>query len=339
MIGLSVADVVSVGGKLAFWEISEYVSEALVVIACFGEYVAEYAKWPARWTDEQRRRLGRRSLVLLIFGIAAGTVSLIQTNALSGAVIGSLGERAEEAAKKADVATTSSDAALKNAGQAATASTDAISKSDQAEGKASNALALAQGARQEADSFERDIVSAKKQAAEAESHLAEALRSAAEARAELNRLKSPRSLSHVSELVAGLAAFKDTEYTFSSVFADDESIQLLKQVDSVLQRAGWKRTKPGGGYPAINVFGKEVDFAVPAALTSGIQISVDSSESVTALQSLPLEKMPELVRAAIALNLTISSNLFPAEEHAAAKTVDVQPGASVAIRIAIGKKP
>jgi len=32
--------------KALFWELAEYVSEALVGIGCLGEYIAEYSKWP-----------------------------------------------------------------------------------------------------------------------------------------------------------------------------------------------------------------------------------------------------------------------------------------------------
>jgi hypothetical protein len=336
---ISPAEIASIGRRLAFWEVAEYVSEALVGIGCFGEYVAEYAKWPASWTEEQKRRLGRRSLILLIIGIGSGILSLIQTNALSGHVIGSLGEQAQDAGKKIELATGSSDTALKNSRQAIAASKVAMAQSGKAQGAASNAFALARGARQEADSFEKDIVTAKKQAAEAESHLAEALRRAAEATAALDRLKSPRSLSNIPELTATLAPFKDTEYTFSGVSSDQEALQLLKSVDDVLQKAGWKRGKSLGGFPAINVFGRDDPYAVPVALNNGIRISVDWSEGLHALQSVPVDKLPTPVKAAVVLNFALSSNLFPPEDLEHPFPVDVIKGESKTVRIAIGKKP
>jgi H+/Cl- antiporter ClcA len=79
---LTPSEVALLARKASFWEFAEYISEALVGIGCFGEYIAEYAKWPAKWTEEQKHRLGRRSLILLIIGIGAGLLSLIQTNAL-----------------------------------------------------------------------------------------------------------------------------------------------------------------------------------------------------------------------------------------------------------------
>jgi hypothetical protein len=336
---LSPPEVASIARRLVFWEVAEYVSEALVGLGCFGEYVAEYAKWPASWTEDQKRRLGRGSLVLLICGIVFGIVSLIQTNALSGQVIGSLGEQVKEAGKKVELATDSIDTALRNSEQAKSASEIAKGESTKAQGAASNALALAGGARQEADSFERDIVAAKKQAAEAEAHLAEALRRAAEATVALNRLKSPRSLTNIAELTVTLAQFKDTEYTFSAVSSDQEALQLLKSVDAVLRQAGWKRGKPILWAPAINVFGPEDPYSVPVALNNGVRVSVDWPEGLPALQSIPVDKLPTLVKAAVTLNFALFSNLDPPEDLEHPFPVDIGKGESKTVRIAIGKKP
>src|SRR5690348_17269281 len=158
-------EVQSIARKLVFWEASGYVSEGLVLLGCFGEYVADYAKWPTKWPKERKHLLGRRSLIALILGLAGGIVSLIQTNALSGQVIRSLGEQAKEAGTVAQQAIQSSNMALEKSGQAKSVSEDAVIKSGKAEQSASDALTQAQGARHEADTFERDIVAAKKQAA------------------------------------------------------------------------------------------------------------------------------------------------------------------------------
>jgi hypothetical protein len=180
-------------------------------------------------------------------------------------------------------------------------------------------------------------VSAKKQAADAESHLAEALKRATEAAAALERIKSPRRLTNVPELIATLTAFKGTEYTFSAVFADEESLLLLKIIDDVLQRSGWKRGKPVGGFPAINVFGPENPYGVPAALTDGIRISADSPEETLELQALGLEKLRSPVKESVFLNLSLSSVLLPPEQPA--PLVNVVKGSSKTVRISIGKKP
>ena len=90
-MSLTASEVASIAGKLSFWEFIEYASEALVFLGCAGEFVAEYTKWR---TEQYRHTLGRRSLLFLTLGIGAGLFSLIQTNALSGQVIGALGTKA-----------------------------------------------------------------------------------------------------------------------------------------------------------------------------------------------------------------------------------------------------
>jgi len=193
----------------------------------------------------------------------------------------------------------------------------------------------AETARRDAEGFKLDISKANEQSAQAD-------QKAAEAKLELAKLRTPRSITSVDKVVISLAQFKGTEYTFSAVGAGDEPIQLLKQIDGILQNAGWKRVKPPAGFPAINVFGSEVDFAVAIAIPSGLRISVDATEPLATLQSLPSEKWPPLVTGAVALNLTLTSNLSPPREKQEGPNmnlVDVRPGSSTTIRISVGVKP
>jgi hypothetical protein len=222
--------------------------------------------------------------------------------------------------------------------KAADAADRATGSANKAAGAASNALALAQGARREADSFEKDIVSAKNQAADAESHLAEALRRAAEATAALDRLKSPRSLTNVPKLISTLAAFKGTEYAFSGVFGDEESINLLQSIDGVLQTAGWKRTLPhntGGIGFFIKFSGWENPSPIQSFLGNGIHIFLDWPEDIPT--SLPSDELPVQLRAAISLNMSIFPHLSPPEEQP--HLVQIQIGKSKTVLISVGKKP
>jgi hypothetical protein len=119
-----------------------------------------------------------------------------------------------------------------------------------------SALTMAGQARKEADSFEADIKSAKKQA--------EALQRAANAEAKLEQIKTPRSLTNTSALTVVLKEFKGTEYTVIGCFQDQESIDLLVQIDTALVNAGGKRVKS----PPQNSVGDiqltiSKDFAVP----------------------------------------------------------------------------
>lgn len=330
-------DVASLSKALWWWELGEYIACGLVAVGCVGEAIAEFTNWLTRGIKENKDRLAKGSTLLLISALAFELVCLVRTNTISGQLIGSLDKEAGEADARSKTALADSGTALTQSHTAEDSSNRAIDESDRATSAASSAQLLARGARREADSFEKDIVSAKTQAAQAESHLAEALKRTADAQQELERLKSSRSLTHVSELVSALEPYKGTEYTFSAVFQDEESITLLRAIDAVLQSAGWKRTKPPGGFPAINVFGKDLDFAVPLALNTGIQVSVDSPDSLAVLQSHPIGQLAQYVRAAIALNLSLSSNMYPAQEPT--KLVNVEPGSSEIIRIAVGKKP
>jgi len=112
----------------SLWEIGEYLGEAIVLLGCIGEFVAEYTKIR---TDAWRHTLGRRSLIFLILGLGLGLLSLIKTNALSGIVITSLGNQIEDAGKKTERASDVANAALSTAGKA-------VDNSGIAEDKANN---------------------------------------------------------------------------------------------------------------------------------------------------------------------------------------------------------
>jgi hypothetical protein len=102
--------------------------------------------------------------------------------------------------------------------------------------RAAKALGAAETARKEAEGFQLQIAQANERASSAEQR-------ANEAELELARIKTPRSLIHVPELISALEPFRGTEYVFVSVFQDEESIYFLRAIDDVLQKAGWERGK------------------------------------------------------------------------------------------------
>jgi hypothetical protein len=112
---------------------------------------------------------------------------------------------------------------------------------------------------------------------------------------------------------------------------------LLKEIDALLQQSGWKRTTPPGGFPAINIFGKEIAFAVPVSLGTGVRVSIESSNP-TAFQLLTLADMPQYARAAVALGFSLPPNISPPQEKSD-KAANVESGTSTAVRIDVGKKP
>src|SRR5438132_3197449 len=179
--------------SLAGWERREYISEAFVIVACAGELVADLGR--KCLTRAHSDRVERLSTILLVGALLASLICLVRTNELSGSVIGSLGDKAEEADRKARTAIADSSTALSQAKdaldkagaaqsslgraeneskKAQTAALNALllarearRDADSATASAAGAMSLAQGARQEADSFEKDILDAKTQAASA----------------------------------------------------------------------------------------------------------------------------------------------------------------------------
>ncbi|MGA2135477.1 MAG: hypothetical protein ABSH50_24575, partial [Bryobacteraceae bacterium] len=183
---LTPSEVASIARRLSFWEFAGYASEALVALGCFGEYVAEYTQWS---TEEIRHSLGRRSLLLLIFGISSGLLSLIQTNALSGEVIGSLGDQAKAASETSAKAVRDANAAI---GKVKTASDEADSakrESAKARYAAGQSEALARSAQQNAASLAKDVALVRGQATALSTKLAGALQRADRADAATEQLR------------------------------------------------------------------------------------------------------------------------------------------------------
>ncbi|MGA3132213.1 MAG: hypothetical protein ABSD59_15510 [Terracidiphilus sp.] len=222
---------------------------------------------------------------------------------------------------------------------------DANSSAAQAKKDAGEAQTLAHGARTEADSFARDIADAKREAADAvsrladaEQRLADATQREANAEEEINRLKSPRTLTNASVFSSDLNQFAGTEYTFSLVFSDLESVTLLKQIDSALQLAGWKRVNPSPT-PTVNVKPyPDQDLIVGIGDTEGVEIDVDSTASFDFLNKNPQSTWPRLVLAAALLRNELALHITPMDGNVNKQLVISPGGSSTAIRINVGKK-
>jgi hypothetical protein len=200
-------------------------------------------------------------------------------------------------------------------------------------------------AKQIAGGFEIAISTANQRAAEANAKsegfrldIAKANERAADAMLELARIKTPRSLTNIPNLVASLEPFKGTEYMFSFVFQDEDSTKLLRALDDVLQHAKWKRVKSQGGFPALEFWGKGGD-AVTVGIGTGVVVSVKSQESLATLQSRQINDLPEYIKAAVVLNKSLSSCLSPPQAPSDNKLVEIQPGDSLVVLIGVGKKP
>ncbi len=277
-------------------------------------------------------------LIVIVVGIwletyAEGKVSDIDTLLRSheSEKLTAAESEAASAVRDAGTAKHSADTAMADATRAKDASTKAI-------GSADTALVTASSARREADSVERDIVLAKTEAADVEAHLADALRQVAAAKADLDRIKTPRTLIDVTGLIGSLEKFKGTEYIFVSVFPDSESIDLLKSIDAVLKKAGWKRPRSAYGEPAINVYGGFVaDLSVPTGVNLGVQVSVDHPQGIEGIHQIP--QLPQHLQAGNALRVGLTKAIFPPSVNDVDGKLVVAKGMSTVVQIAVGKKP
>jgi hypothetical protein len=202
---LTASDIESLSRSLSRWEWGEYISEAFVIVACAGEFIADLER---PWlTSARKQHLQRRSTILLVAAFSASLVCLIRTNELSGSVIGFLGQKAEEAGGKARTA---------------------ISDSSNAVTLSQDALTIAKGAREEADSFARDIFAAKKQASESALGL--------------EKLKEWRSMKLSDQQTAckALFAFAGTKFDLY-VFQEPEALEFASKVRGVLTCAKWEQ--------------------------------------------------------------------------------------------------
>ena len=268
---------------------------------------------------------------------------------LAQQAIGALDGKVKEAEGNASKAVSDSRAALgqatdalTKAGNAANALGRAESEAKGAQTASSNALTLATGAHKEADSFENDIKSAKQQATAAEQHLADALRETAQAQAELDRIKSPRSIVNRDKLTTDLRPFSGTVYVLN-VFLDQESTEFIKAVAGALDAAGWVREQPKGmnlGNPTMRIdFGQGLEY-VPSCIESGIAIHVGTKESLPVLQSTPFPSLPKTVQAALKLKASIAASISPSDEqNVVAGVIDWEPSEGLSMRICVGKKP
>jgi len=263
---LTASDVGSLAESLGRWEIAEYFACGFVILGCVGEGVADFTNWFTGGDERKKHNLSKFSLLLLVAALALELVCVYKTNNLSGTIIGSLRDKAEEASSKAGDAETVSESA-------GTAAIRAKGEADEVHGLAASATSTARAASEEAIAAKRETDGAIKEAESLK-------RDIADEKEELTRLKSNRVLLRTNGLVASLSAFQGTEYFFQGVFSDEESIALLKQIDSVLQQSKWKRMpSPQAGIPTlfsvgISVFGPNSP-SIPMTVAVGVEIGFD----------------------------------------------------------------
>jgi hypothetical protein len=228
--------------------------------------------------------------------------------------------------------------ALNQAGKSNKAAGEANERAGKAQASLASAEKLAAEANVKAEGFRLDIAKSNAAVAQAQAQVAGAMAEAAKANLELERIRTPRSLTNVGELTNSLRPFKGTGYTVVGCFQDQESINLLIQLDKVLTDSGWTRVKP----PPQGSFGDvelniSKDFSVPITSRSGVYVGAQSSESVSALQATSLATLPEYLRAAMALKGALATGINPQEGDLGPLPID--PGTSTNVFIIVGKKP
>src|SRR5665213_942574 len=147
-MSLTASEVARLTSTIGGWENAEYGFTALVAISCFGEYIADFTEWwkrgkAWRWfgdIEHRKDNLAKFSTLVLIAALAAELLCVVRTNQLSGKLVGSLGDRSEEAFTKSGDALKNSDTAISQAASARQDSFVAAEKSTEATEAASSAL-------------------------------------------------------------------------------------------------------------------------------------------------------------------------------------------------------
>ncbi len=88
-------DISSLNFLLDRWEITEYISASVVLLAVMGEFTAEFTNLLK--DESKRRRLAKASVLVLIAGLAVELVSLVRTSQLSNQIVAQLNQEAAQA--------------------------------------------------------------------------------------------------------------------------------------------------------------------------------------------------------------------------------------------------
>jgi hypothetical protein len=164
--------------------------------------------------------------------------------------------------------------------------------------------------------------------------------------AEMNRLKTPRSIVNSDSLIAALRPFSGTEYVLQ-VFLDQESTEFIKSVARELDAAGWVRKQPAGmniGHPTMRIdFGKGLEY-VSSCIETGVNVHVFSQVPVETLQTTPAFNLPTEFGAANTVRTAFRVDIEPPDESNAGKVIEVDAdknviGADGQVGICVGKKP
>lgn len=262
---LTASEVASLSSSLSRWEFAEYVFAGLVTLACAGEYVANFTDWLTCGIDEKKKRLEKRSTLLLVASLVFELICLVKTNQISGTLIGSLAERAEQANEKSDRAIINSDSAITKAQSAEDKSQQADLQADKATGQIKVVEKRAQRLAKEERAIEQ-----------AENKLADAQQG-------LDRRVNPRWRNliidgeKIRDLLKGNAT-SDFEILYAP--QDTEAYTTAMMLSSLLVNSGWKSlgirpVEDRDKVPAISSPNMPAEMNAGAAFNVGFGIGIN----------------------------------------------------------------
>lgn len=291
---------------LSFWTWLVVIGVVLEVVFVIRTYRSELSDW-ARGIVHPPDRPSRLWLVLELAGIllvALGVAGELVIDAKIGNVETQIRNANDARAifleSEAGDAATSAHSASLDAQAARTNSDAANTAAGKAQQKASNAFTVARGARMEADLFKQDL---------------------ANEQAELDRIRTPRSLIDTDKLTAALRPFGGTTYTLFT-FPDGESIHLTEAIGNILKDADWIRQQPTQqmlNMSYISLFNPNE--LVPECVSTGIQVHVWTTVPLGILNRTPEWDRPQSVRAAARLLDALPPSIVPTDERNVAKPV------------------
>jgi hypothetical protein len=163
-------------------------------------------------------------------------------------------------------------------------------------------------------------------------------------RDDLAVLKMRRAVQNTTELIAALGHFKGTEYAFSEVFVDAESLSFMRLIDSLLQQAGWTRVPipldPKVAAITVHPFSDCPNCNVPIGVREGLTVLISLPNPPTPGETqYPSFDSPKYEQAAVALHDLLFLGVFPRDGTEGSTSVQAEKGDSHIVRIAVGSKP
>jgi|SRR5581483_3529 len=234
----------------------------------------------------------------------------------------------------------------KAAGAAGLSARAAANAASQAKKEADQVTGIAKAARSTADDARAGATAAQRQVSSLRAQADSLQRDIDTEKEEIRRIRSPRALTNVPELIEALKAFKDTQYAFVRMAAgDDDAGNLVQQIDAVLQQAKWVRTPAPMdcgdpiGCPTMAPLSDDPKYLIVAMPFWGVMIGYDVPFAVKPGEHVPRAKMPRHAQAGAALSWLLSHHLYPPDNKGLGKWEDMRQGNSPVVRIRVGSKP